>query len=249
MNSSLSSSSNSGLDSDKLPEHIAIIMDGNGRWAKKRLLNRIQGHEKGAETVRSIVRTCREIGIPHLTLYAFSTENWQRSEIEIEALMTLLIRFLEAERTEMMENNIRLNAIGQIERLPKNVQDALMETMRLTESNNAMSLHLALSYGSRAEIVRMVRAIAAKTSSGDLDPDDITDELVASHLYTQNIPDPDLLIRTSGEMRISNFLLWQIAYTEIFVTDTLWPDFGREEFLDILRDYQQRDRRFGKVKE
>jgi undecaprenyl diphosphate synthase len=224
-------------------------MDGNGRWAKKRLLNRIQGHEKGAETVRTIVRTCREIGISHLTLYAFSTENWQRSRIEVEALMSLLKRFLIAERSEMMENNIRLHTIGQIERLPKDVRQELIKIMRLTENNDKMTLHLALSYGARAEIVQMVQAIATKTRDGEIDPDDISEALIAQNLYTRQIPDPDLLIRTSGEMRISNFLLWQIAYTEIFVTHTLWPDFGREEFLDILRNYQQRDRRFGKVKD
>ena len=232
-----------------LPSHVAIIMDGNGRWAKKRLLNRIQGHEKGAETVRTIVRTCRETGISHLTLYAFSTENWQRSRIEVEALMSLLKRFLITERSEMMENNIRLHTIGQIERLPKDVRQELTKIMRLTENNDKMTLHLALSYGARAEIVQMVQAIAAKTRDGEIDPDDISEALIAQNLYTRQIPDPDLLIRTSGEMRISNFLLWQIAYTEIFVTHTLWPDFGREEFLDILRNYQQRDRRFGKVKD
>ena len=232
-----------------LPAHVAIIMDGNGRWAKKRLLNRIQGHEKGAETVRTIVRTCREIGIPHLTLYAFSTENWQRPRIEVEALMVLLKRFLVEERSELMENQIRLNAIGQVESLPKDVRKQLHGTMQLTAENKQMTLHLALSYGGRSEIVRMVRAITEKLASGSLPDEDITEETVARHLYTAGIPDPDLLIRTCGEMRISNFLLWQIAYAEIFVTDTLWPDFNREEFLHILDAYQKRDRRFGKVKE
>jgi len=224
-------------------------MDGNGRWAKKRLLNRIKGHEKGAETVRTIVRTCREIGISHLTLYAFSTENWQRPRLEVETLMSLLKRFLIAERSEMMENNIRFHTIGQIERLPKDVLQELTNTMRLTEKNDKMTLHLALSYGARAEIVQMVQSIATRTRDGEIDPDDISEALIGQYLYTHKIPDPDLLIRTSGEMRISNFLLWQIAYTEIYVTQTLWPDFGREEFLDILRNYRQRDRRFGKVKD
>jgi len=224
-------------------------MDGNGRWAKKRLLNRIQGHEKGAETVRTIVRTCREIGISHLTLYAFSTENWQRPRLEVEALMSLLKRFLIAERSEMIDNNIRLHTIGQIERLPQDVLQELTNTMRLTEKNHKMTLHLALSYGARAEIVQMVQSIAAKIRDGVIDPGDISEALIAQNLFTRHIPDPDLLIRTSGEMRISNFLLWQIAYTEIYVTQTLWPDFGREEFLDILQKYQQRDRRFGKVKD
>ena len=223
-------------------------MDGNGRWAKKRLLNRIQGHEKGAETVRRIVRASRKIGIAHLTLYAFSTENWQRSKLEVEALMALLTRYLETEQAELAKNDIRLDVIGQIERLPVKVQNALKASMRLTENNSAMTLHLALSYGSRAEILRMVRSIAAKASSGEITLDAISDDLIAQHLYTADIPDPDLLIRTSGEMRISNFLLWQIAYTEIYVTDTLWPDFSREEFYQILENYLQRDRRYGKIK-
>ena len=249
MSSSPSFSDSPGPDPQHLPAHVAIIMDGNGRWAKKRLLNRIQGHEKGADTVRTIVRTCREIGIPHLTLYAFSTENWQRPRVEIEALMVLLKRFLVEERSELMENQIRLDAIGQIERLPNDVRKQLQATMRLTAENREMTLHLALSYGGRSEILRMVQSIADAAASGSIRGDDISEETVAEHLYTAGIPDPDLLIRTSGEMRISNFLLWQIAYAEIYVTDTLWPDFGREEFMHILHDFQHRDRRFGKVKE
>jgi undecaprenyl diphosphate synthase len=230
-----------------MPVHVAIIMDGNGRWARQRLLNRVQGHEKGAETVRTIVRACREIGISHLTLYAFSTENWQRPKIEVQALMKLLEHFLESEQDELVENDIRLNTIGEAERLTTGAREALARVMRLTETNKAMTLHLALSYGSRSEIVRMVQILAQKVRSGEIDPRDITEDLVAQHLYTGKIPDPDILIRTSGEMRISNFLLWQIAYTEIFVTPTLWPDFSREEFLGILTEYQQRDRRFGKI--
>ena len=249
MSSNPSFSDNSSLDPQHLPAHVAIIMDGNGRWAKKRLLNRIQGHEKGAETVRTIVRTCREIGIPHLTLYAFSTENWQRPKHEVEALMMLLKRFLVEEQPELMKNHIRLNAVGQIERLPKNVREQLRRTMDRTAENRQMTLHLALSYGGRSELVHMVQTIAAMASAGDIQDADISEEFVSQHLYTAGIPDPDLLIRTSGEMRVSNFLLWQIAYAEIFITDTLWPDFGREEFLDILQTYQKRDRRFGKVKE
>jgi undecaprenyl diphosphate synthase len=222
-------------------------MDGNGRWAKKRLLNRIKGHEKGADTVRTIVRTCRQIGIPNLTLYAFSTENWQRPQTEIQALMTLLIKFLDSELKEMMDNNIRLDAIGQVERLPERVQKALHKTMDTTRKNDGMRLILALSYGSRAEIVRMVREIAQKASTGEVQPDAVSAELVSQYLYTRDIPDPDLLIRTSGEMRISNFLLWQIAYAEIFVTDTLWPDFDKEEFVNILKAYQGRERRYGRI--
>ncbi len=247
MNSSTSSSIHIDLDPAELPSHIAIIMDGNGRWAKKRLLSRIKGHEKGSEAVRTIVRACREIRIPNLTLYAFSTENWQRPQSEIVALMTLLKKFLESEQKEMVDNNIRLNAIGQTERLPKNVQQALHKAMTVTRKNDGMLLNLALSYGGRAEIVKMVKEIAIKVKDGNIEPDSITPELISEHLYTSGIPDPDLLIRTSGEMRISNFLLWQIAYTEIYVTNTLWPDFGKDEFVRILIDYQHRKRRFGKV--
>ncbi|MBW2574968.1 MAG: isoprenyl transferase [Deltaproteobacteria bacterium] len=247
LNSNTSSSAYKDLDPAKLPSHVAIIMDGNGRWAKKRLLNRIKGHERGSETVRAIVRACRKIGISYLTLYAFSTENWQRPRSEVTALMTLLKKFLESEQKEMLDNNIRLYAIGQIERLPKNVRQVLYKAMTLTKKNNGMILNLALSYGGRAEIVKMVKEIAIKAKDDIIDPDSITPEIISEHLYTSEIPDPDLLIRTSGEMRISNFLLWQIAYTEIYVTDTLWPDFGKDEFVRILQDYQQRERRYGKV--
>ncbi len=234
-----------GIDLQLLPAHVAIIMDGNGRWAKQRLLNRIHGHERGAETVRTIVTASREIGIPTLTLYAFSTENWQRAAIEVSALMSLLKKFLVSEKPSMMANGIRLNAIGQTERLPQDVQDVLFETMDATRHNPGMVLNLALSYGGRAEIVRMTRILAEKARAGSLDPQSITEETISEHLYTHGLPDPDLLIRTSGEMRISNFLLWQIAYSEIHITGTLWPDFSQNEYLDILKDYQQRERRFG----
>jgi len=247
LNSNPSSLNQIDLATAKLPVHVAIIMDGNGRWARKRLLNRIKGHEQGVETVRKIVRACSEIGISYLTLYAFSTENWQRPKSEVAALMILLKQFLKSERQELMDNNIRLNAIGQIERLPADVQRVLHEFMALTKKNDQMCLNLALSYGGRAEIVKVVKEIAIKAKDGRLDPDSITSELVSDHLYTGQIPDPDLLIRTSGEMRISNFLLWQLAYTEIYVTDTLWPDFGKDELIRILQDYQRRERRFGKV--
>lgn len=247
MNFNTSSSPNQDLEPARLPSHVAIIMDGNGRWAKKRLLNRIKGHEKGVEAVRATVRACRELGIANLTLYAFSTENWHRPKSEITALMTLLKTFLESEEKELMENNIRLNAIGQIERLPGDVQQALHKIMTLTKKNSSMLLNLALSYGARDEILKMVKEIAKKAKIGTIDPDSITSELVCEHLYTKEIPDPDLLIRTSGEMRLSNFLLWQIAYSEIYITDTLWPDFGKDELIEILKDYQRRERRFGKV--
>ncbi len=230
-----------------LPRHVAVIMDGNGRWAKKRLLNRAKGHEKGVESVRTIVRACREFDIPYLTLYAFSTENWQRPQNEIKALMSLLKSFLKKELPELMAQQIRLAAIGQIHRLPQNVFQVLQAAMDETSANEKMTLNLALSYGGRTEITEMVQAIARKVARGEADPDKIDQGVVADHLYTRGIPDPDLMIRTSGEMRISNFLLWQLAYAEIFVTPTLWPDFSRDEFIQILDQYRKRDRRFGKV--
>ena len=233
------------LQPDSLPRHIAIIMDGNGRWAKKRSLNRIRGHREGAESVRVIVRACREIGIEFLTLYAFSTENWQRPPLEISTLMSLLKGFLRSELAEMMENGIRLNAIGQIERLPDDVVRVLRNTMDMTRKNKGMILNLALSYGGQDEIVAAARKIAAEVQAGSLQPEKITKTLFSNYLYTQGMPNPDLLIRTSGEMRVSNFLLWQIAYTEIYVTKTLWPAFRREELIRILHDYQKRERRFG----
>lgn len=230
-----------------LPRHVAIIMDGNGRWAKKRLLNRVKGHEKGADAVRGIVRTCRELKIQVLTLYAFSTENWQRPAAEIKALMALLKKFLIEEEKELKQNNIRLEVIGQPQRLPDDVRAIIEQVRKATAANNGLRLNLALSYGGRTEIVDMVRAIAAKAAAGTLPAEAIDEALVAKHLYTHDIPDPDLMIRTSGELRISNFLLWQLAYAELFVTPTLWPDFSPDEFLSILRDFQQRERRFGKV--
>jgi undecaprenyl diphosphate synthase len=237
------------LDPAKLPIHIAIIMDGNGRWAKRRLLNRVKGHEKGADTVRTVVRTCRQIGIQFLTLYAFSTENWQRPRAEVSALMTLLKKYIVSEKNELHQQNIRINVLGEMESLPADVRTALNDIIALTRNNAAMTVNLALSYGGRAEIVKMVREIVLEVQAGRLAPEAIDAGLVARHLYTGTMPDPDLLIRTSGEMRISNFLLWQIAYAEIFVTPTLWPDFDREEFLAILRQYQARERRFGKIPE
>ena len=233
------------LRPEALPQHIAIIMDGSGRWAKKRALNRIRGHREGAESVRDIVRVCREIGIKVLTLYAFSTENWQRPKQEVLALMKLLKGFLRSELAEMMENGIRLNSIGEIERFPDDVLKVLRDVMEQTRENKGMILNLALSYGGRDEIVRAAKNMATEVKEGRLRPEDITKELFSNYLYTHGMPEPDILIRTSGEMRISNFLLWQIAYTEVFVTNTLWPDFRREELMQILHDYQQRERRFG----
>ncbi len=236
-----------GTELKMLPTHVAIIMDGNGRWAKKRLLNRVKGHEKGSDTVRSIVTVCREIGIKYLTLYAFSTENWARPESEVKALMGLLKKFIITEREDLQKNNLRLNVIGQKHRLPPDVLQELDTTFELTSKNDGMQLNLALSYGSREEITRAVQKIAAKIAAKDLNPDNITEDLITAHLYTTGMPDPDLIIRTSGEYRLSNFLLWQAAYSEIYITDTLWPDFTREEFIEILKNFQNRERRFGKV--
>lgn len=245
MKSNLIQGESSGLKT--LPTHVAIIMDGNGRWAKKRLMNRVRGHEQGSDTVRSIVRSSREIGIKILTLYAFSTENWARPESEVKALMGLLKKFIVAERDDLQKNNIRLNIIGQKHRLPSDVRQELDAALELTADNGAMILNLALSYGSREELTRAVQKITARIASKDLSPDDITETLISDHLYTSGMPDPDLIIRTSGEFRLSNFLLWQAAYSEIYITDTLWPDFTKDEFIEILKNYQTRDRRFGKV--
>jgi undecaprenyl diphosphate synthase len=230
---------------EKLPKHVAIIMDGNGRWAKQRAMNRIRGHEEGAESVREIVRTTRQIGIPWLTLYALSEENWKRPQYEISALMKLLKRFLKSELTEMLENGIRFQAIGRIYKLPRDVQKVLGETARKTSSNKDTVLTLALSYGGRQEMTDAIQVIAKKIEKGHVTSKDITEELVEDNLYTAGMPDPDLLIRTSGECRVSNFLLWQMAYTEIYMTPTLWPDFRKEEYFKALLEYQRRERRFG----
>jgi undecaprenyl diphosphate synthase len=236
-----------GLDPDKLPAHVGIIMDGNGRWARKRWMNRVKGHEKGAQAVRALVASSRELQIPFLTLYAFSTENWARPRSEVSALMHLLKKFLVSERDQMIEKGICLKVLGQLEKLPDDVQQQAVETMAATSRNTRMTLSLALSYGSRREITDAVQAVAKKVQAGSLDVSDISEQLVSDHLYTAGMPDPDLIIRTSGEFRLSNFLLWQCAYAEIFVTPTLWPDFTKAEFIDILTQYQKRDRRFGKV--
>jgi undecaprenyl diphosphate synthase len=235
------------LNPDKIPNHVAIIMDGNGRWAKKRLLNRVSGHEKGSKTVKTIVTATRELGIGALTLYAFSTENWARPEAEINTLMDLLKKFIVSERDLLFQKNIRLNIIGQKHRLPEDVKKEIDITMDLTSKNYGMTLNIALSYGSREEITRAVKQIANKIKSNQIAPEDITESIISDHLYTHDMPDPDLIIRTSGEYRLSNFLMWQAAYAEIFISDTLWPDFSREEYIKILKNYQERDRRFGKV--
>ena len=233
------------IDPNRLPEHVAIIMDGNGRWAKKKLMNRIRGHQKGTDVVREIVRASREIGIPYLTLYAFSEENWKRPQREISALMNILKRFLKSELPEMQENGIKLQAIGRTEKLPEDTKKMLHDIIEKTADNKDMVLTLALSYGGRQEITDSVRKIASRIEKNEITSNDITEELISNCLYTGVIPDPDLLIRTSGEYRISNFLLWQIAYTEIYITPTLWPDFNKDEYLTAIKDFQKRDRRFG----
>ena len=233
------------LDKDKLPRHIAIIMDGNGRWAKKRILNRVSGHKKGIEAVKDAVKTCRELGIKVLTLYAFSMENWNRPKGEVTALMSLLKRYLFEELDEMLENNIRLNAIGALENLPNKVYKVLTDTIEKTKACKGMILNLALSYGGRDDIIHAVRKIISDCEAKKIKPENITEGLFSNYLFTAGIPDPDLLIRTSGERRISNFLLWQMAYTEIYITDTLWPDFKKEDLIEAILDFQSRERRFG----
>jgi len=233
------------IDPKKLPQHVAVIMDGNGRWAKKRAFSRIRGHEEGAESVREIVRTSREIGIRWLTLYAFSEENWKRPAYEIKALMKLLKDYLKSELDEMKENNIRFQTIGRTHKLPRDVREAISRTREQTSGNRGMTLTLALSYGSRQEIVDTIRVLAEGVQRGDITPEDISEERVAASLYTAGMPDPDLLIRTSGESRVSNFLLWQISYAELYITPTLWPEFRKEEYLEAIAEYQKRERRFG----
>src|SRR5437763_9353835 len=228
-----------------LPNHVAIIMDGNGRWAKQRNLPRIEGHRNGAESVRAVVRAAGEIGIKYLTLYAFSVENWSRPKEEVDTLMKYLARYLKSEAAELQKNNVRLEVIGQIYRLPEPVQEQLSRTINTLSRNNGLTLVLALSYGSRTEMVDAVRSIATKAQQRKLDPAEITEQTISKHLYTKNIPDPDLLIRTSGEMRLSNFLLSQISYAEVVVTPTLWPDFRKPQFYAALEEYNQRHRRFG----
>jgi undecaprenyl diphosphate synthase len=233
----------------KLPRHLAIIMDGSGRWAEKRSLDRLAGHQKGAESVRRIVRASREIGVPYLTLFAFSSENWSRPPVEVEALWILLKDYLHSELQEMLGNDIRLLAIGDLNRLPKDVASTLTETIKQTSQATAMTLTLALSYGGRDDILQALRRIMVNCREGTLAPEEINESLFSKYLWTANLPDPDLLIRTSGEIRISNFFLWQLAYTEIYVTPTFWPDFDKEELIKALLSYQERERRFGLTSE
>ncbi|MFA5516968.1 MAG: isoprenyl transferase [Desulfuromonadales bacterium] len=228
-----------------IPRHLAIIMDGNGRWAEKRQLPRILGHHRGVETVQSVVKECRSLGIQYLTLYAFSSENWRRPDTEVSALMDLLSRYLQSELKTMLARGIRLKFIGEIDRLPAPVKYVLEETVARTADNREMTLTLALSYGARDELVRAARRMAGAVQAGRLAPSAINDDLFTSFLDTAGCPDPDLLIRTSGEMRISNFLLWQLAYTEMYFTEVLWPDFNSEELHRAFREFARRERRFG----
>jgi undecaprenyl diphosphate synthase len=230
-----------------VPTHVAIIMDGNGRWAKERHLPRVEGHRHGVESVRAVVRAAGEAGVKYLTLYAFSVENWNRPKEEVDTLMQYLARFLKSEIGELTRNNVRLEAIGQIYRLPEFVQEQLRKSKAALARNNGLTLILALSYGGRTEIIEAVRGMAQKIKEGQLEPAEINEQVVSQHLYTSPFPDPDLLIRTSGEMRISNFLLWQISYAELVVTPTLWPDFRKPQFFDALEQYTKRHRRFGLV--
>lgn len=237
------------LDPKRLPQHLAIIMDGNGRWAKRRGMLRIFGHENGAKSVREVVEASARLGIPYLTLYAFSTENWNRPKTEVSTLMKLLMNSLRNESKTLMENNIRLNAIGDLDMLPRTAKKELLEVIEETRHNTRMTLTMALSYGSRDELLRAVRSIAEKVKNNELSVGDISETVVNEHLYTHNLPDVDLLVRTSGEHRISNFLLWQIAYAELYFTDVLWPDFREADLFRAIADYQKRERRFGKTSE
>ncbi|MCS6978215.1 MAG: isoprenyl transferase [Gemmatales bacterium] len=234
-----------GLERATLPRHVAIIMDGNGRWAQRRGLPRVEGHRRGVQSVRAVIEESCRLGLKQLTLYCLSAENWKRPKAELDVLMLLLEQYLIAERREIMEENIRFTTIGRRDPLPKNVLKEIDESVRLSAGNTGLTLCLAVNYGSRSEITDAVRKLAAEVQAGRLDPDDITEETISQWLYTAGMPEPDLLIRTAGEMRVSNFLLWQISYAELYVTPCLWPDFTVEEYRNALRDYAKRERRFG----
>ncbi|MDA6070962.1 isoprenyl transferase [Flavobacterium sp. AC] len=237
------------IDQTNLPKHLAIIMDGNGRWAKQQGFLRAFGHENGTKSVKKTITTCAKLGIEYLTLYAFSTENWNRPKLEVEALMRILINSLKKELGTLQENNIKLNAIGNLDKLPKSAQKELLDVIDKTKNNTRLTLTLALSYGSREELVNAVRIISDKVKNNIISIDSIDDSIINEHLYTQNLPDVDLLIRTSGEHRISNFLLWQIAYAELYFTNVLWPDFKDQDLYEAIISYQKRERRFGKTSE
>ncbi len=237
------------IDKNNLPQHLAIIMDGNGRWAKQKGLFRSMGHENGTKAVREIVEGCAEMGIPFLTLYAFSTENWNRPKMEVQLLMNLLVSSLKKEIKTLQDNQIKLNAIGNLEALPQKAHRELLGVIEKTKNNSRMTLTLALSYGSREEITKTIKEISLKVKNNLISPRDIDETVINNHLYTQNLPDVDLLIRTSGEQRISNFLLWQIAYAELYFTETLWPDYTKTHLCEAILNYQNRERRFGKTSE
>ena len=237
------------IDATNLPKHLAIIMDGNGRWAKQKGLLRALGHESGTKSVKKIIEASAQLGIDFLTLYAFSTENWNRPKLEVETLMKVLINSLKKELKTLQENNIKLNAIGNLDKLPKSAQKELLDVINKTKDNTQMTLTLALSYSSREEIVNAVKNICSKVKNNIISIDTIDDSIINEHLYTQNLPDVDLVIRTSGEHRISNFLLWQIAYAELYFTDVLWPDFKEQDLYEAIISYQKRERRFGKTSE
>lgn len=237
------------INKDNLPKHLAIIMDGNGRWAKKQGLLRAFGHENGTKSVRTIVEMCAKLGIKNLTLYAFSSENWSRPKLEVTTLMKLLINSLKNELTTLEKNNIRLNAIGNLEKLPISARKKLVEVINKTASNSQMTLTLALSYSAREELILAVKNISEKVKNNIISTDDIDESIINQHLYTHDLPDVDLLIRTSGEHRISNFLLWQIAYAELYFTEVLWPDFTEQDLYEAIVSYQKRERRFGKTSE
>jgi undecaprenyl diphosphate synthase len=235
------------IDTERLPQHIAVIMDGNGRWANSQGKHRIFGHQHGVQAVRNTTEACAELGVKHLTLYTFSTENWSRPEQEVNALMELLVATIKAETETLMKNKIRLVAFGELSMLPASCRQQLQETIDITKDNDRLQLNLALSYSSRWELVKSVQSIAADVKSGALDISEITEALISKRLITADIPDPELLIRTSGEKRISNFLLWQLAYTELYFTETFWPDFEKDDLYQAIIDYQGRERRFGKT--
>lgn len=237
----------SKINTKNLPNHIAIIMDGNGRWAQLKGKPRVFGHKNGVTSVKDVIEGCREIGVNYLTLYAFSTENWNRPKMEVRTLMALLVSSLRKELNTLVKNNIKLITIGNIENLPEKAQAELAEVVEKTKNNTSLTLTLALSYGSREEIVNVIRNISKKVVNNEIGVEEINENIINNHLYTFSLPDVDLLIRTSGEKRISNFLLWQIAYAELYFTDTLWPDFRKENLFNAIVDYQQRERRFGKT--
>ncbi|PZX93570.1 isoprenyl transferase [Flavobacterium aquariorum] len=237
------------INTDNIPKHLAIIMDGNGRWAKQKGFLRTLGHESGSKSVKKIIQECLDLGVEYLTLYAFSTENWNRPKLEVDTLMRVLINSLKKELKTMQEGNIKMNAIGNLEKLPSNAQKQLFDVLDKTKDNTKMTLTLALSYGSREELVNVVKIISDKVKNNIISIDSIDDSIINEHLYTHNLPDVDLLIRTSGEHRISNFLLWQIAYAELYFTDVLWPDFKEQDLHEAIISYQKRERRFGKTSE